>query len=467
MSFEDIIVRILNRNRRHPQQRKQSSGLHVGDGESLLTRERTPFVLPLSPAHHLFSCGRTGAGKTTLLLKLLYEHLQRGIPFIFVDFHGPATDEILAMLASSSHARPVILLEPWSDRTIGWNQLETHGESPYPMVQEIVSTFHRRLYPDAWGPRLEEVLRMTLLALAQAGLTLLEVTAFLSRPEFRRAALRRCSLPEVREFWTLRFERLSPSQRSLISEAVLNKLSVFQDPTLRYLVGQQHGALDFDAALAKGHIILANLSSGRLRGNSYLLAALLMAAFKNAVYRRPPNAKPFGVILDEFQEMLALEALDDFLRSFRKFNCASYLATQHLALPPELKASIFGNCSRFLCFATSAADAAFLGKEFGSSDGELAATLLPELKTGQAVAKVRGQPVRLVRVSPSPVIATPALVNAGRERCLQLGKSRREIDQEIARRTSELLGASPEQTSKPEVDGAESGDGTNLPEGYE
>ena len=308
---------------------------------------------------------------------------------------------------------------------------------------------------------------MTLLAMAQASLTLLEATALLSRPEFRRPVLRRGSLPEVREFWTLRFERLSPSQRSLISETVLNKISVFHDPTLRYLVGQQRGALDFDAALANGQIILANLSSGRLRGNSYLLAALLVAAFKNAVYRRPPDAKPYSVVLDEFQEMLSLEALDDFLRSFRKFNCTAFLATQHLALPPELKASIFGNCSRFICFATSAADAAFLGKEFGSSDGELAATLLPELKTGQAITKVRGQPVRSLRVSRSPVTATPALVDAGRERCLQLGKSRREIDEEISRRMSALLKAPAGATAKPEARAAEFDDGTHLPEGYD
>lgn len=468
MNLEDIIVHFLNRNRRQPQRREKPSGLHVGEGESLITRERAPFVLPLSPAQHLFCCGRTGSGKSTFLLRILYEHVRLGVPFIFVDFHGRATDEILAMLANASHARPVILLEPWSDRAIGWNQLDLGGESPYPIVQELISVFHRRLWPDAWGPRLEEILRQMLVALAEANLTLIEATAFLSRPEFRRAVLRRGSLAEVREFWTLRFERLSPSQRALNAEAVLNKMSVFaQDPSLRYLVGQQHGALDFDAALSNGNIILANLSSGRLRGNSYLLAALLIAAFKNAAYRRPPNAKPYGVILDEFQEMLGLDALDDFLRSFRKFNCTAYLATQHLALPPELKASIFGNVTNFVSFATSSADAAVLGKEFGSSDGELAASLLPELKTGQAIAKVRGQPARLLRVSPSPVAATPALINAGRERCLQLGKLRCEIDEEIARRTSDLLGPPTEPTSKP-ADNAELGDAvTNLPEGYD
>lgn len=464
MSVEDFVVRLLNR-RPTGKLPKQPAGFYLGTSETLVTRERAPFVLPFDPVQHTFISGRSGCGKTTALLRLLYEHIRCAVPFLFIDFHGHATDEILAMLANAP-ARPVILVEPWADPVIGWNLLAADGESPYPVVQELVAIFHRRLWADAWGPRLEELLRMALLALAEAKLTILEATAFLSRPEFRRAVLRSVSLPEVREFWTLRFERLSPSQRALISESVLNKLSIFQDPSLRHLVGQRHGALDFDQALAEGHIILANLSSGRLRGNNYLLAALLVAAFKNAIYRRPSNARSYSLILDEFQEMLALEILDDFLRSFRKFNCPTYLATQTLTLPPDLKASIFGNCGRFLAFAASATDAAFLGKEFGSADGELAAALLPELKVGHAIVKVRGEPARSLHVSPPPDKATRASAADGRKRSVQAGNSRSDIEQEIARRTGELISPS-RKTASQEVPPLTSPDAkSTLPEGY-
>jgi hypothetical protein len=466
MGLEDILVRILNRRPR-ARRRGQPAGIHLGEGESLITRERAPFVLPSSAPHHMFISGRTGSGKTTLLTRILFEHIRLGLPFFFVDFHGRAADEILAILATVSNAQHVVLVELSSDRIVGWNPLAANGESPYHAVQELVAVFHRRLWPDAWGPRLEEVLRMTLLALVEANATLFEATAFLSRPEFRRAVLRRSSLPEVREFWTLRFERLSPSQRSLISETVLNKLSVFHDPSLRCLIAQAQGALDFDAALANGDIIVANLSSGQLRGNGYLVAALLVAAFRNAVYRRPADARPYSVVLDEFQEMLSLEALDEFLRSFRKFNCPTFLATQLLALPPEIKASIFGNCSRFLSFATSATDAAFLGKEFGTPDGELAAALLPELPTGQAIAKVRGKPAQLLRVSRSPIRPTANLIARGRERCLLSGKSRAEVDEEISRRASDLLRSASDAAKPKHAPTQELDDVTSLPEGYD
>jgi hypothetical protein len=200
--------------------------------------------------------------------------------------------------------RKVILVEPWASPVVGWNPLENHSESPYPVVQELLSIFHYCLWRDAWGPRLEELLLMTLLALAAVGLTLLEATLFLSIPEFRRAVLRHVNIPEVREFWTLRFERLSPSQRSQFVEPVLNKVGIFHDPAIKYLIGQQESTIDLDRALDEGHTIIANFPSGRLHGSNHLLAALLVAKFKGAVYRRPTGAKPYAIFLDEFQEMI-------------------------------------------------------------------------------------------------------------------------------------------------------------------
>jgi hypothetical protein len=275
---------------------------------------------------------------------------------------------------------------------------------------------------------------MTLLSLSQTNLTLLEAQRFLSAPEFRRAVLSRVALSEVRDFWTLRFERLSPSQKSLVTETVLNKLSVFHDPALKYVVGQRPGTLDLDEALAEGHTVVVNLSAGQLWGNNLLLGALLVAKLKSAVYRRPNGSRPYSIILDEFQEMVAIESLDDYLRSFRKFGCSVYLATQHLHLTPEIRASIFGNCARFCCFATSRHDATLLGTEFGEPEGKLIARMLPDLPTGSAVMKLRGQPPVMLQVEPPSVRPTKELIEAGRSRCLARGQSRKEIDADIRKR---------------------------------
>ena len=132
--------------------------------------------------------------------------------------------------------------------------------------------------------------------------------------------------------------------------------------------------------------------------------------------------------------------VDDFLRGSRKFNCINYLATQQIDLPPQLKASVFANCSRFFAFACSAADAALLAKEFGGPDSSIVAERLPDLKTGQAYVKVRSDSVRLLRVTPPDWKTTPELVAQGRARGLSLGVPRREIDAEITERRQRFMG---------------------------
>jgi len=432
----------------------------VGVSPALIGGDIRPFALPIEPPQHTFICGRTGTGKTTLLTRIQSEYFRVRLPFLAKDFHGTVTDDLLGLGQAASTR--LVLLEPWANPVIGWNPLDTGGDSPYAVVQELIAIFHHRLWPDAWGPRLEELLRQTLLSLVEARLTLLEATSFLSRSEFRRATLRHVSIPEVREFWTLRFERLSPSQRALITETVLNKLSVFHDPALKYVVGQQSGTLDLGKTMARQETIIANLSSGKLRGNNFLLAALLVAKFKNEVYRRPPGARPYAVFLDEFQEMVALESLDDYLRSFRKFGCSVYLATQHLDLPPALKAAVFSNCSRFVCFAASTSDAAYLGREFGGAEGALVADLLPELPRGQAIVKIRGSPARLLCVEPVPK-PSPDLISRGRLNAMHLGRLRAEIDAEIERRRARIAAGHLEDLpqSRDTHD-----DKNSLPEGY-
>jgi hypothetical protein len=215
---------------------------------------------------------------------------------------------------------------------------------------------------------------------------------------------------------------------------VLNKLTIFQDPMLKYVVGQTKGALDFDRALREGQPVIANLSSGKMRGNNFLLAALLVSKFKNAVYRRPPESRPYAVFLDEFQELVAVEMLDDWLRSFRKFRCSCFLATQQLQVTPEIKAAIFANCTNFFCFATSASDAVCLGKEFGSSDGAIASELLPDLPVGQAIVKARGTPARLLRVIAPDVNINGEKIAEARKLCQTLGAFRKDLDREFAER---------------------------------
>ena len=97
MDLEGILVRALNRKR--PIHTARPSGLLLGTGERLIGQASEPFSIAATLVCHSFVVGRTGSGKSTLLLKLMAEYHQVGIPFLFVDLHGHATDELLALIA--------------------------------------------------------------------------------------------------------------------------------------------------------------------------------------------------------------------------------------------------------------------------------------------------------------------------------------------------------------------------------
>src|SRR5437879_8985107 len=111
-----MLVWLLNRQ---AQASPVKSGLLVGNAGTLIGNHSGPFSLNPKTIQHTFISGRTGSGKTTLLLRLMSEHLRAGVPFVFIDFHGPATDELLAQVAACGAKGRFLLLEPWADPVIG------------------------------------------------------------------------------------------------------------------------------------------------------------------------------------------------------------------------------------------------------------------------------------------------------------------------------------------------------------
>src|SRR6266704_51750 len=245
MNLERLLVHALNRRRQEPPEKV--TGLFFGCAETLIGRTRKHFCLPTEPTQHTFISGRTGTGKTTFLLQAMAEHFRNRVPFLFIDFHGHATECLVSLLASNEEKRQIVLFEPWSDPVVGWNPLESKGESPYQLVQELVGIFHLRLWPDAWGPRLEELLRMTLLALAETKLTLLEATAFISRPEFRRAVLqnvRSCPRPCSTNFPSSKTRRCGMSSVSSRARSTSTERSQAARVSLRiYRQGVSEGTI--------------------------------------------------------------------------------------------------------------------------------------------------------------------------------------------------------------------------------
>src|SRR5207244_8437002 len=130
---------------------------------------------------------------------------------------------------------------------------------------------------DSFGARTEELLRSALHVLADNRLTILELPPLLTSGPFRAACLRRTLNPEVKDYFTLRYDRASEAMQATWRDAILNKVSAFTaDPHFRHILGQLESSFSLGDAIDSGYWIILNLDKGRLGEQAATLGSLFL-----------------------------------------------------------------------------------------------------------------------------------------------------------------------------------------------
>lgn len=239
------------------------------------------------------------------------------------------------------------------------------------MIASHLVDIFKKIWSDSWGPRLEYILRNTILALIECGgHTLLSIPRLLIDPEFRAMVLSRVYDPVVRTFWQVEYELYPKVFRTETISPIQNKVGQFLSvPVMRNILGQRQNKVDFRAAMDTSRILIVNLAKGRLgEDNTGLLGSLIVSKlFLTAMSRSdetPAERKPFSVYIDEFQSF----ASDNFAHSLsemRKFGLHLVLAHQYLVqLPLQLKSAVFGNVGTIMAFRIGAEDGEYLEREY-------------------------------------------------------------------------------------------------------
>ncbi len=337
---------------------------------------RPPRTYPLTLSDtarllHLYAIGKTGSGKSTLLETLMRQDLERGHGFAFLDPHGDLAERMLARVPAWRR-RHVIYFNPADlEYPTPLNVLAgVERDRRHLVASALVSTF-KRFWPDAWGPRTEHLLRNAAFALLELdGATLLDVPRLLSDEAFRARVIARVRDAAVRDFWAREFAAYPPAFRAEVIAPLQNKLSAFLvTPPLRNIVAQRTNLFDLREIMDRGHVLIANLSKGRLgEDTSSLVGSLLLTRFLLATLGRAdtpePERRPFFVYIDEFPSFMAPSTLAAFLSESRKYGVALALAHQHLSqVPDELRGALFGNVGTLALFGVSAEDADYLAQE--------------------------------------------------------------------------------------------------------
>jgi hypothetical protein len=321
---------------------------------------------------HLAILGKTGMGKSTLLHTLLAADIAAGHGVALLDPHGDLAEVVLGSIPRK-RTNEVVVFDP-SDRRypIAWNPLACRAPEDRPLVASAVVSAFKKLYADSWGPRLEHILRNSLLALVELpDATLLSVLRLLSDADYRRSVVPRIQDPVVRSFWINEFAHWKPQYRTEAIAPIQNKVGQFlSHPILRGILAQGRSSLNLRAVLDKGGILIANLSKGRIgEDGSALLGALLLTSLQLAAMGRaegPEEARrDFYCYVDEFQNFAA-ESFAAVLSEARKYRLNLILAHQYLSqLDDELRDALFGNVGTLVAFELGACDAELVAQELG------------------------------------------------------------------------------------------------------
>jgi Helicase HerA, central domain/TraM recognition site of TraD and TraG len=320
---------------------------------------------------HVYILGKTGTGKSTLLHSLIQQDLSAGRGLCLIDPHGELA-ELVAMEARQS-GRPDVTYWDVPDPTspYGYNPLRHVRPDKIPLAVSGVLEAFKKHWADAWGPRMEHILRNALYALIETpDATLSDILRLVSDKSYRIDVARSLSNEPVRDFWLEEFPNYSLRYRADSIAPIQNKVGAFlADPTLRRILTAPQKDLHLRDIMDRGGVLIVNLAKGKLGEDSAnLLGSLLVTTLGLAAFSRAEihgsERRPFYVYVDEFQSFTTL-SIANMTSELRKYGIGLTLAHQYLhQLDPDVRHAVLGNAGTTISFRVGPEDATYLAKEF-------------------------------------------------------------------------------------------------------
>jgi hypothetical protein len=318
---------------------------------------------------HLYAIGKTGVGKSTLLELLVRQDVEARRGFALIDPHGELVDRLASVPANGN--RRVYLNATDPAQPFGFNPLRRVRDDKIPLAASGILETLRKLWPDAWGVRMEHVLRNSLYALLERdGSTLPDILRLYAEKDFRKSVAVGIRNETVRTFWTKEFAAYPDRYRLEMIAPVQNKLgALLSDPTLRRILVEPKVDLHFRKLMDEGGQLLVNLSKGQLGEDSAsILGSFLVSIIGLAALSRadalPSERRPFFLYVDEFQTFTTL-AFANMMAELRKYGLGLTLAHQHFhQLDPDVRHAVLGNAGTLIAFRVGAEDAPLLSQEF-------------------------------------------------------------------------------------------------------
>jgi type IV secretory pathway TraG/TraD family ATPase VirD4 len=336
---------------------------------------------------HVYIIGKTGTGKSTLLETMALQDVRRDAGLALIDPHGDLVERIASQIPDWRKKDLIYLNAADPLQTFGYNPLRHVREDRISLAASGFLEVFKKMWPDAWGVRMEHILRNVLLALLeQSNATMHDILRMFSDKTFRTAVAKSLKNATVQDFFEKEYDRYSFGYRADGVASIQNKVGAFlADPTLNRILTTSKSDIHVRRIMDEGKILLVNLAKGRLgEDSSSLLGGLLVTTIGLAAYSRADIAenqrKSFFAYVDEFQSFTTM-ALANMLSELRKYRVGFTIAHQYLhQLDPDIRHAVLGNAGTIISFRVGAEDAPYVAREFVGEFDETELVQLPNYR---------------------------------------------------------------------------------------
>lgn len=329
-------------------------------------------MLRYDRSRHVYIIGQTGAGKSGTLELFALSDIFHGQGYAIIDPHGDFAVNNMRFIPGA-RVKDVVYFNPADTaHPLGFNPLEVTDPNQKTNISSEVIGVLKRMFGESWGPRLEYILRYTILALLDhPNTTMLDITRMLTDKKFRKEVLESCNDTVVLQFWNVEFASWNDKFQAEAIAPVLNKVGAFTaNPIIRNIIGQPKSTFNIREIMDEGKILIVNLSKGLIgEDNAGILGSFLVTKIQLAAMSRQdiPNIedrRPFYLYVDEFQNF-ATDSFATILSEARKYGLNLTVANQYISQMSEsVRDAVFGNVGTMISFRVSADDSPILSKQF-------------------------------------------------------------------------------------------------------
>ena len=317
---------------------------------------------------HTYVIGQTGTGKSTLLHNLAVQDARHGTGLCLIDPHG----DLAHQLAARVEPAPIYWDVADPSSPYGYNPLTRVSAALRPVVVSGLIDALKKQWADAWGARMEHLLRYALLALLEIPeADLRDVLRLYLDKDYRRSVLSYVTDEQTRTFWLTEYARLNYAKSVDGVAPIANKLgALLAHPVVRNALCTPAEPLRFRRLMDNGQTVIINLAKGRLGVDvANVVGGLLVASILHAALSRqdtpPAQRLPFMLYVDEFHSFTTA-AFCSLLAEVRKYGLGVTAASQYIGQSDQaVFEAIMGNVGTLVVFRVGALDAPVMARQLG------------------------------------------------------------------------------------------------------